>query len=96
MTAETTDSAPGWDHPSGLNDRERALLDFAALTWRWAGNRDQAVRDQFHCSYASYWMQILGLIRRPEAMEYAPATVQRLTRMREENAAKRSRHSLEA
>lgn len=70
---------------------ERELLDFAGLTWRSAGNRDQAIRAQFGLSGTRYEQLLLGLLDRPDALAYAPVTVNRLRRLRDQRAAARSR-----
>lgn len=73
-----------------LTNRERELLDFAGLTWRYAGNRDQALRDRFDLSGTRYQQLLNGLLDRPEALAYAPSTVNRLRRMRDRRASVRS------
>lgn len=74
-----------------LTNLERELLDFAGLTWRSAGNRDQAIRTQFGLSATRYEQLLLGLLDRPDALAYAPSTVNRLRRLRDQRAAARSR-----
>lgn len=76
---------------ANLTDRERGILDFAALTWRLPGAKEQAIRDRFDMSAARYHQLLNGLIDRPEAWAYAPATVKRLRRLRDRARAARSR-----
>jgi hypothetical protein len=76
--------------PQPLTDLERSLLDFAGKTWRYAGHRDQAIRDLFDLSATRYHQLVLGLLDRPEALAYAPTTVRRLQRLRDQRARGRS------
>lgn len=77
-----------------LTELERGLLNFAGKTWRSPGRRDQAVREIFGVSGYRFHQLVLGLLDRPEALAYAPATVKRLTRLREQRARDRSIRSV--
>lgn len=73
-----------------LTDLERDLLDFAGLWWRYAGAQEQEIRDRFDLSGTAYWRKVNDLLDRPEALAYAPATVNRLRRVRAVRQAARS------
>lgn len=73
-----------------LTDDDKALLDFPALTWRLAGNRDAEIRRQFGVSSTRFHQQLMSLVERKEALEYAPVTVHRLRRLRATRAVRRS------
>lgn len=73
-----------------LTALERELLDFAGLWWRYAGAQEQAIRDRFDLSATNYWQRLNFLLDRPEALAYAPTTVKRLRRVRDERQAARS------
>lgn len=73
-----------------ITDLERELLDFAALRWRSAGLREQAIRERFDISATRYHQLLHGLIRRPEALAFAPVTVKRLQRLEERRRNARS------
>ena len=73
-----------------LTDLERDILDFAGLTWRSTGLRDQAIRERFDLSGWRYAQLLTGLLDRPEALAHAPVTVHRLRRLRDRRAAERS------
>lgn len=73
-----------------LTDLERELLDFAGQWWRYAGAQEQAIRDRFDLSSTAYWRKVNDLLDRPEALAYAPTTVNRLRRVRAERQAARS------
>lgn len=65
-----------------LSERERAMLDFERQWWRYAGSKEQAVRDLFDMSATRYYQVLNALIDRAEAVEYDPMLVKRLRRMR--------------
>lgn len=65
-----------------LAERERAMLDFERQWWRYAGSKEQAVRDLFDMSATRYYQVLNALIDRPEAVDYDPMLVKRLRRMR--------------
>ncbi len=73
-----------------LTDRERAVLDFAALSWRSAGAREEAIRARFDLSPTRFAQLLNGLLDRPAALAYAPVTVNRLRRLRDRRARARS------
>jgi hypothetical protein len=65
-----------------LSERERAMLDFERQWWRYAGSKEQAVRDLFDMSATRYYQVLNALIDRDEAVDYDPMLVKRLRRMR--------------
>jgi hypothetical protein len=65
-----------------LTERDRAMLDFERQWWRYAGSKEQAVRDLFGMSATRYYQVLNALIDRPEAVEYDPMLVKRLRRLR--------------
>jgi hypothetical protein len=79
-----------------LSDLERDVLDFAGTTWRYAGAREAAIRERFGLSATRYHQLLNGLLDRPEAWAYAPVTVKRLRRLRDQRASSRSRRSTTA
>lgn len=66
-----------------LTDLDRQMLDFAAQQWRYLGAQEQAIREQFDCSATRYWQRVNTLIEEPEALAYAPMTVNRLRRLKD-------------
>lgn len=84
--------------PAGepLTDDDKRILDFAGLTWRYDGNRDAAIRDEFRLTATRYYQRLNALLDRPEALAYAPATVNRLRRVRAEKRMARSIRGLQS
>ena len=75
----STDAAP---QSPGLSDRDRQILEFERQWWKYAGAKEQAVRDLFDMSATRYYQILNGLIDTPEALEFDPMLVKRLRRMR--------------
>ncbi|QGJ87286.1 helix-turn-helix DNA binding protein [Gordonia phage Wocket] len=65
-----------------MTDDDRALLDFAAHRWNYAGNQAEAVRTEFGISVTRFWQRVNNLLDDPAAIEHAPALVNRLRRIR--------------
>ena len=58
------------------------MLDFERQWWRYAGSKEQAVRELFDMSATRYYQVLNALIDRDEAVDYDPMLVKRLRRMR--------------
>lgn len=69
-----------------LDDHQRAVLDFAARTYRYPGARETDIRDTFGISQVRYEQILNALIDTDAALAYAPVTVKRLRRLREARA----------
>jgi len=67
---------------TGLDERSRAILDFERGWWRFAGAKEQAIREQFDLSATRYNQLLNGLVDDDEALAYDPMLVRRLRRMR--------------
>jgi hypothetical protein len=69
--------------PAGeLSDRDRKILEFERQWWKYAGAKEQAVRDLFDMSATRYYQVLNALLDRPEAMAADPMLVKRLRRLR--------------
>jgi hypothetical protein len=79
-----------------LDDRERKILDFERQWWKYAGAKEQAVRDLFDMSATRYYQVLNALIDRPEAIAYDPMLVKRLRRLRSARHRARSARRLGA
>ncbi|AVP42264.1 helix-turn-helix DNA binding protein [Gordonia phage Fenry] len=65
-----------------MTEDDRALLDFAAHRWNYAGNQAEAVRTEFDMTVTRFWQRVNNLLDDPEALAYAPTLVNRLRRLR--------------
>ncbi len=79
--------APGGE----LTAREREVLAFERQWWKYAGAKEQAVREKFDMSSTRYYQVLNALIDRPEALAHDPLLVRRLRRLR--SARQRTRSS---
>src|SRR5919112_297867 len=65
-----------------LSQRDRDVLDFERQWWKYAGAKEQAVREKFDMSSTRYYQVLNALIDRPEALAHDPLLVRRLRRLR--------------
>jgi hypothetical protein len=79
---------------SGLTEREQQILAFERQWWKYAGAKEQALRDLFDLSATRYYQVLNALIDRPEALECDPMLVKRLRRMRHSRQRARSARRL--
>ena len=78
----------------GLSDRDLAVLAFERQWWKYAGAKEQAIRDLFDMSATRYYQVLNGLIDRPEALTADPMLVKRLRRLRASRQRARSARRL--
>jgi len=67
---------------SQLSARDQEILAFERQWWKYAGAKEQAVREQFDMSSTRYYQVLNALIDRPEALAFDPLLVRRLRRLR--------------
>ncbi|HET8614834.1 MAG TPA: DUF3263 domain-containing protein [Actinomycetales bacterium] len=79
---------------SGLSDREKELLAFERQWWKFAGAKEQAIRELFDMSSTRYYQVLNALIDRTDALEFDPMLVKRLRRMRASRQRARSARRL--
>ena len=89
--AATPDPGPSSDE---LSDRDREVLDFERQWWKYAGAKEQAVREKFDMSSTRYYQVLNALIDRPEALAHDPLLVRRLRRLRSTRQRQRSARRL--
>jgi Protein of unknown function (DUF3263) len=76
-----------------LDRRDREILAFERQWWKFAGAKEQAVRELFDMSTTRYYQLLNALIDRPEALAHDPMLVKRLRRMRQtRQRARTARH----
>ena len=97
MDSAANAHAPGGaDQPveGGLSRRDREILAFERQWWRYAGAKEQAIRDLFDLSATRYYQALNALIDRPEALAADPMLVKRLRRLRTARQRQRSARRL--
>lgn len=80
--------------PSGLTAREQEILAFERQWWKYAGAKEQAVRDLFEMSATRYYQVLNALIDQPAALAFDAMLVKRLRRMRQTRQRARSARRL--
>ena len=65
-----------------LTEREREILAFERQWWKYAGAKEQAIRELFDMSATRYYQVLNTLIDAPAALAFDPMLVKRLRRMR--------------
>ncbi|HEX8096240.1 DUF3263 domain-containing protein [Jatrophihabitans sp.] len=78
----------------GLTRRDREILAFERQWWKYAGAKEQAIRELFDMSATRYYQVLNGLIDTPEALAADPMLVKRLRRLRASRQRQRSARRL--
>ncbi|WP_063001128.1 DUF3263 domain-containing protein [Nocardia mikamii] len=66
----------------GLTRRELEILDFERKWWKYAGAKEEAIRDLFAMSATRYYQVLNAVVDKPEALAADPMLVKRLRRLR--------------
>jgi hypothetical protein len=77
--ARQADSTPSDDR---LSERDRQILEFERQWWKYAGAKEQAIRELFDMSATRYYQVLNSLLDNPAALAADPMLVKRLRRMR--------------
>ncbi|MEW1822753.1 DUF3263 domain-containing protein [Arthrobacter sp. NPDC080031] len=87
MASEATglvleDLSAGLRNDSPLGEREQQMLALERQWWKYAGAKEQAVRELFDLSATHYYQLLNALIDTEEALAHDPMLVKRLRRLR--------------
>ncbi|MBO0829784.1 MAG: DUF3263 domain-containing protein [Streptosporangiales bacterium] len=82
------------DVTGDLSERDAQILSFERQWWKYAGAKEQAIRELFTMSATRYYQILNTLIDRPEALAFDPMLVKRLRRMRSSRQRARSARRL--
>jgi hypothetical protein len=66
----------------GLSGREREILAFERQWWKYAGAKEEAIKELFAMSATRYYQVLNTLVDRQEALAVDPMLVKRLRRLR--------------
>jgi len=80
--ARTEHTGDDSDLPEGLTRREVDILAFERQWWKYAGSKEEAIKELFSMSPSRYYQVLNALVDRPEALAYDPMLIKRLRRMR--------------
>ena len=78
----------------GLSARDQEILAFERQWWKYAGAKEQAIRELFDMSATRYYQVLNVLIDTPEALAADPMLVKRLRRLRASRQRARSARRL--
>ena len=65
-----------------LSERDEQVLAFERQWWKYAGAKEQAIRELFDMSPTRYYQLLNNLLEKPEAIEADPMLIKRLRRQR--------------
>lgn len=80
--ARTLPTQPMPQAPIGLGERDQEILAFERQWWKYAGAKEQAIRELFDMSATRYYQVLNALIDSPAALAHDPMLVKRLRRLR--------------
>ncbi len=82
--AAAVEGSPGEGHGvvAGLSRRELDILDFERKWWKYAGAKEEAIRELFALSATRYYQVLNTVVDKPEALAADPMLVKRLRRLR--------------
>jgi len=93
-TSATGDDGASADASEGLDRRDRDVLQFERQWWRYAGAKEQAIKEMFDLSPTRYYQVLNAVIDNPSALVHDPLLVRRLRRMRQSRQQARSKRRL--
>ena len=82
MVSAPNPSLEGSEPFGELSERDAEILAFERQWWKFAGAKEQAIRDKFQMSATRYYQVLNALIDKPEALVQDPLLVKRLRRLR--------------
>lgn len=88
--------APEGPAADELSERDQQVLAFERQWWKYAGAKEQAIRELFDMSATRYYQVLNALIDSPAALAHDPMLVKRLRRMRSTRQRARSARRLGA
>jgi hypothetical protein len=88
----------GADAGSALSARDASILDFERDWWKYAGAKEQAIKERFELSPTRYYQLLNRIIDDEAAVAHDPMLVKRLRRLRaqrqRQRAARRTAHDV--
>lgn len=81
VTVDASTQAEG-EGGDGLSRREHDILAFERQWWKYAGAKEEAIRELFGMSPTRYYQVLNAVVDRQEALAADPMLVKRLRRLR--------------
>jgi hypothetical protein len=88
--------APDTDGSSSLPERDARILDFEREWWKYAGAKEQAIKERFDVSPTRYYQLLNRIIDDETAVAHDPMLVKRLRRLRSQRQRQRAARRLGA
>ena len=82
MSVVPNEHADRSDQAGQLSARDAEILAFERQWWKYAGAKEQAIRELFDMSATRYYQVLNALLDKPEAMAADPLLIKRLRRLR--------------
>lgn len=79
---------------TGLGEREQEMLALERQGWKYAGAKEQAIREKFGLSATHYYQILNALIDTDAALAHDPMLIKRLRRLRTTRQKARTAHRL--
>lgn len=79
---DAAEVAPTPESSGVLSDREREILAFERQWFKYAGAKEQAIRELFGMSSTRYYQLLNALMDKPEALAEDAMLIKRLRRLR--------------
>jgi hypothetical protein len=92
--AVTTRTVGSSEQEQQISERDQEILAFERQWWKYAGAKEQAIRDLFDMSATRYYQLLNSLIDNPAALAHDPMLVKRLRRLRTARQRQRSARRL--
>jgi hypothetical protein len=89
-TASQIETSPSRE----LSQRDREIIAFERQWWKYAGAKEQAIRELFDMSATRYYQVLNALIDSQAALEADPMLIKRLRRLRSTRQRARSARRL--
>ena len=81
-------------HDGAVSERDREIIAFERQWWKYAGSKEQAIKELFDMSSTRYYQVLNALIDNPAALEADPMLIKRLRRLRASRQRARSARRL--
>lgn len=79
---DSDDDTQGTEESGGLSRRDQEILAFERQWWKYAGAKEEAIRELFGMSPTRYYQVLNAVVDRQEALAADPMLVKRLRRLR--------------
>lgn len=94
MNLLRSDTVPTGETLGALSERDREIIAFERQWWKYAGNKETAIKELFDMSATRYYQVLNALVDNQAALEFDPMLIKRLRRQRTQRQRARSARRL--